>query len=340
MMDLIGTASPPLDTKTACEALCVPRANYYRWLNHEVGKPSECSMKSPRALNESERSAVREVLHSERFVDKTPAETYATLLDEGKYHCSVRTMYRILEQENEVRERRKHRRHRNYKKPELLATAPNQVWTWDISKLKGPQKWTYYYLYVILDIFSRYVVGWMVAPRESSMLASRLINESCSKQGIQRDQLTVHADRGPSMKSKLIAQLLADLSITKSHSRPYVSNDNPFSEAHFKTFKYNPWFPERFGCLEDAVEYGRYFFSWYNNEHRHSGIGFMTPRMVHYKAAQITEKRRYTLLAAYNRHPERFVRKLPEPPVVPSRVWINPPKIVRENETQEKDTKL
>ena len=340
-MELIGTASPPLDTNTACEALCVPRANYYRWLNHEVEKPSDCSRKSPRALNESERSSVLEVLHSERFVDKTPAETYATLLDEGEYLCSVRTMYRILDQEDEVRERRKHRRHKNYKKPELLATAPNQVWTWDITKLKGPQKWTYYYLYVILDIFSRYVVGWMVAPRESAMLASRLINESCFKQGIQRDQLTVHADRGPSMKAKLITQLLADLSITKSHSRPYVSNDNPFSEAHFKTVKYNPWFPERFGCQEDALAYCRYFFNWYNNEHRHSGIGFITPRMVHYgEAEQITEKRRAILLAAYNRHPERFVRKLPEPPVVPNRVWINPPKIERENETQEKDTKL
>ena len=210
-------------------------------------------------------------------LSKAPAEVYATLLDEGTYHCSIRTMYRILQEADEVRERRNQLRHPNYKAPELLATAPNQVWSWDITKLKGAMKWTYFYLYVILDIFSRYVVGWMVAQGESSALAAQLIAETCQKQNIAKGQLTIHADRGSSMKSKPVALLMTNLGITKSHSRPYVSDDNPYSESQFKTLKYHPAFPERFGSIQDARSFCQKFFHWYNGEHRHGGIGLMTP---------------------------------------------------------------
>ncbi len=240
--------------------------------------------------------------------------------------CSVRTMYRILEENDEVRERRDQLRHPQYSKPELLATAPNEVWSWDITKLLGPQKWTYYHLYVILDIFSRYVVGWLLAERESAELAKRLIEETVEKQGVDEDQLTLHADRGTSMKSKTVAQLLGDLGVTKSHSRPHTSNDNPFSEAQFKTLKYRPEFPKRFGSIEDARSFCRKFFRWYNEDHRHSGIGLMTPEAVHYgKDLEIYECRRAALLDAYKVHPERFVQKQPEPPKLPEAVWINPP---------------
>ena len=251
---------------------------------------------------------------------------WATLLDEGTYLCSIRTMYRILEEHGEVRERRNQRRHPNYTKPELLAEAPNQVWSWDITKLRGPVKWTYYYLYVILDIFSRYVVGWMLAHRESAALAQRLIAESCRKQDIEPDQLTLHADRGSSMRSKPVALLLADLGVTKTHSRPYVSNDNPYSESQFKTMKYCPQFPSRFGSAEDGRLFCGGFFDYYNYEHRHSGIGFMTPADVHYgRAEQLTTARRQILLEAHRTHPERFVRGTPQPPVLPPQAWINPP---------------
>jgi putative transposase len=267
-----------------------------------------------------------DALNSERFVDQAPAEVYATLLDEGVYLCSQRTMYRTLAKEGQVRERRAQLQHPTYKRPELLARQPNEVWSWDITKLLGPAKWTYYYLYVMLDIFSRYVVGWMVAYRELAALAERLIQETCEKQRIGRDQLTIHADRGTSMRSKPVALLLADLGITKSHSRPYVSNDNPFSEAQFRTLKYRPGFPDRFGSIEDARAFCQVFFPWYNTEHRHSGIGLMTPEAVHSgRAAELTATRQGVLAAAYLDHPERFVHKQPVPPVVPSTVWINPP---------------
>lgn len=266
------------------------------------------------------------LLHSERFVDASPHTIQAMLLDEGRYYCSTRTMYRILAEEGELKERRAVRRHTRYAKPELLATGPNQLWSWDITKLKGPVKWTYFYLYVILDVFSRYVVGWMVASRESATLAKKLISESCAKQGIELGQLTLHADRGSSMKSKAVALLLADLSITKTHSRPYVSNDNPFSEAQFKTLKYRPEFPERFGSLEDARAFCRPFFRWYNTEHRHSGIAFMTPENVHHeRATQIMETRSATMDAAFEAHPKRFKGKRPIPKSLPEAVWINPP---------------
>ena len=311
----------------ACEALAVPRSTFYRHSNpRDTVDPVR--PRSHRRLSEAERQEVLNVLHSDRFADKSPAQVYAILLDEGIYYCSIRTMYRILKVNGEVRERRNQLRHPNYKKPELLAVAPNEVWSWDITKLRGPVKWTYFYLYVILDIFSRYVVGWMVAHRESAELAKRLIRESCRKQGIEPDQLTIHADRGSSMRSKSVALLLSDLGIIKSHSRPYVSNDNPYSEAQFKTLKYQPEFPDRFGSIQDSRAFCQPFFNYYNTEHRHSGIGLMTPEAVHYGwAEEINAARQDTLLSAYALHPERFVRKAPEPPLLPREAWINPPPV-------------
>jgi putative transposase len=308
-----------------CRALGLSRATLHR---REHPRPVRTLPRPtpPRALSPIERQTVRDVLHSERFVDKAPAQVVATLLDEDVYHCSTRTMYRVLDSHQEVRERRDQLRHPIYQKPELLATTPNQVWSWDITKLMGPAKWTYFYLYVILDIFSRYVVGWMLADAESAQLAKRLIGETCAKQRIVPDQLTIHADRGSSMKSQSVALLLASLGITKTHSRPHVSNDNPYSEAQFKTIKYCPAFPERFGSYQDGVGFCNVFFPYYNHEHRHSGIGMMTPYAVHHGLApQITAARQDTLLAAYARHPERFVRKVPQPPIVPEAAWINPP---------------
>lgn len=311
----------------ACKSLDIARPTYYRRLGARDDQASSRPA-PPRALSVAERQGILDVLHSNRFLDKAPTEVYATLLDEGTYHCSIRTMYRVLEEAGEVRERRDQVRHPHYKAPELLATAPNQVWSWDITKLLGPAKWAYFYLYVILDIFSRYVVGWMIAHQESSALAKRLIAESCEKQSIQAGQLTVHADRGASMKSKPVALLLSDLGITKTHSRPHVSDDNPFSESQFKTLKYRPGFPDRFGSIQDARAFCQDFFSWYNTEHRHTGIGLLTPGMVHYgKAEAVIGQRRIVLSAAFDAHPERFVRGLPVPPPLPEAAWINKPKI-------------
>jgi len=286
----------------------------------------------PRTLSPSERAGVRDILNSERFADKAPHEVYATLLDEGEYHCSIRTMYRILDENKEVRERRNQLSHPSYTKPELLAEAPNQVWSWDITKLLGPAKWSYFHLYVILDIFSRYVVGWMVAHREASILAKKLIGETCERQDIGKNQLTIHADRGTSMKSKPVALLMSDLGITKTHSRPHTSDDNPYSEAQFKTLKYRPGFPNRFGSIEDARSFCQAFFKWYNNEHRHTGIGLFTPECVHYgKAKGLYTSRKEVLRAAYEAHPERFVKSIPVPPQLPKKVWINKPKPVQVN---------
>jgi len=316
--------APTTGVAPACWALGVSRATLYR---RRTG-PAERRPRptSPRRLAAEERRAALAVLHSERFVDKAPGEVVATLLDEEQYICSERTMYRLLEAEGEVRERRNQLRHPSYEKPELLATGPNQVWSWDITKLKGPVKWTYFYLFVILDIFSRYVVGWTLANRETAIIAKRLIQETSDKQGIVPGQVTIHADNGPAPAAKLVAQLLADLSITKSHSRPHVSNDNPYSESHFKTLKYRPEFPSRFGCYEDAHAFCRTFFAWYNQEHRHSGIGMLTPEDLHYgRADQIMAVRQRTLDAAFLAHPERFVRGQPSPQKVPTAAWINPP---------------
>lgn len=315
--------------KRACDALGANRATLYRRRNPQAGKcPVRPRPQPPLRLSEEERQTVLELMHSEQFIDASPHTIYATLLDEGRYYCSVRTMYRLLEEEGELRERRHQRQHPQYTKPELLATAPNQLWSWDITKLKGPAKWTYFYLYVILDVFSRCVVGWMVTTRESAALAEKLIGDTCTKQGIKRGELTLHADRGSSMTSKPVAFLLADLGVTKTHSRPHVSNDNPFSEAQFKTLKYRPTFPKCFGSLEDARAFCRAFFRWYNTEHRHSGIAFMTPASVHYgDAPEIIQVRSKTLEAAFEAHPERFKGRLPVPKNMPSEVWINPPNV-------------
>jgi putative transposase len=312
-------------TAGACRSIGVSRATLYR-SRHPRARPARSRQRSHRSLPPAEQEQVLDVLRSPRFVDKSPAQVWATLLDEMVYYCSIRTMYRYLAANGEVKERRNQLRHPNYQKPELLAEAPNEVWTWDITKLRGPAKWTYFYLYVILDIFSRYVVGWMVAHRESAVLAKRLISETCSKQGIMPEQLTIHADRGASMRSKTVALLLSDLGVVKSHSRPHVSNDNPFSESQFKTMKYCPQFPERFGCIQDTRGFCGGFFGYYNNEHHHSGIGLMTPAMVHYgQAERVLAARQETLLAAYRAHPERFVRRPPQPPALPRQAWINPP---------------
>lgn len=325
MMSAARDLCESVGVTAACGALVVPRASYYRWRKprSEETKPRPSP---PRALSPGEREEVREVLNSEEFQNDAPGEVYATLLDRGTYLCSVRTMYRILDEYDEVKERRNQLRHPEYRKPQLLATAANQVWSWDITKLLGPAKWTYFYLYVILDIFSRYVVGWLLAERESGPLAKRLIEETILKQEVSEAELTLHSDRGPSMRSKTVAQLLGELGVTKSHNRPYTSNDNPFSESQFKTLKYCPEFPGRIGSLEDGLSFLREFFDWYNNRHHHSGIGFMTPQEVHHGLTeQIYQGRREVLLEAYRKNPERFVRKPPQPPRLPGAVWINPP---------------
>jgi putative transposase len=324
MMQLIDQHAQHLGVAPLCDALDVPRASYYRWKRPVHGPHRPRS--SPRALSAAERQDVLDLLHSPRFVDRAPAEVVATLLDDGSYRCSERTMYRILAASSEVRERRDQLRSPTYTKPELLATRPNELWSWDITKLHGPAKWTYFYLYVILDVFSRYVVGWMVALQETAALAEELIRTTCQRQGITHSQLTIHADRGTSMTSKPVALLLADLGVTKTHSRPHVSNDNPFSEAHFKTLKYRPDFPERFGTLDDARRHCGDFFDWYNAEHRHSGLAMLTPHDVHHGLAdQRTAQRTAVLAAAHLAHPERFVRGAPVIHTPPREVWINPP---------------
>lgn len=323
-MKAANQLSERIGVSAACQSLGVPRSSFYR-----ARQPKRAPKPRPtpaRALKPEEKEQVRQVLNSERFQDCAPRQVYTTLLDEGSYLCSWRTMYRILDEHQEVRERRNQLRHPQYTKPELLATGPNQLWSWDITKLKGPAKWTYYYLYTILDVFSRYGVGWLIAELESASLAKQLIAESCAKQGIEPDQLILHADRGSSMTSKTVALFLADLGVTKTHSRPYVSNDNPYSEAQFKTMKYRPDFPGRFGSIQDARAWARPFFQWYNHEHHHTGLGLMTPVTVHYGQAQaVIEQRRQVLQAAYAAHPERFVRGAPRPPSLPTEVWINKP---------------
>lgn len=330
LMDAVETLAPNVGTKSACKALGISRAGIYRHrATRLVPKVQRKRPAPPRSLSVPEKQEVLDMLHTERFKDKAPQEVYATLLDEEQYLCSIRTMYRILEQQNEVKERRNQLRHPNYTKPELLATGPNKVWSWDITKLLGPVKWSYFHLYVILDIFSRYVVGWMVAPCESAVLAEQLIGETCVKQDIQKGQLTIHADRGTSMKSKPVAFLMADMGITKTHSRPYTSDDNPFSEAQFKTLKYRPDFPDRFGCIEDARAFCRAFFTWYNNEHKHTGISLLPPTVVHHgRAETVITDRQAVLTRAYEQHPERFVTKAPKHKQLPEAVWINPPKTV------------
>jgi putative transposase len=319
--------------KAACAVLAVPRSSLYdaRTQAAKLAAPEPEVAPSrptpPRALSQGEKEQIRDLLHSERFQDSAPREVYAELLDDAQqYLCSWRTMYRILAEYHEVRERRNQLRHPAYQKPELLATGPNQVWSWDITKLRGPSKGIYYDLYVMLDIFSRYIVGWLLAEVESAELTEQLIAETCAKQGVQREQLTIHADNGSAMIAKSVAVLMADLGVVKSHSRPHVSNDNPFSEAQFKTLKYRPDYPNRFGSLVDARGWARRFFTWYNDRHHHIGLGLLTPTDVHHgRAESVRQKRQLALQRAYQAHPERFVKGAPVPAELPVAVWINPP---------------
>ncbi len=328
-------AAPPQRGVLAqvCAALCLPRASFHRRKARLQGrvraqKPASRGRKPAhvRALGPNERGIVLDLLRAPRFADLAPAQIYASLLDEGIYHCSIRTMYRILHDNNEVRERRRQLRHPVYTRPELLAEGPDQVWSWDITKLKGPVKWNYFYLYVILDIFSRRVVGWCLAEAENAGIFKALFDEAMQKHAVPAGQLTLHADRGGPMKAKATAQMLADLGVVKSHSRPHTSNDNPFSESHFKTLKYRPGFPKAFATIGEARIWCRAFFTWYNQNHRHAGIGLMTPDQVHYgQANAIHAARTLTLAKAFRQTPARFVRNPPKPPKLPTKVWINPP---------------
>ena len=327
-MAAIAEVAGEVEVATLCQVLGISRATAYRRRRPDPVGAKPRRPRSARALGARERAQVLEVLNCERFVDSSPAAVWATLLDEGTYLASQRTFYRVLSEAAGTRERRHQLTHPSYVRPELLATRPNEVWSWDISKLMGPAKWSYFHLYVILDIFSRYAVGWMLAHRESAALAQRLIAGTVDKQGVAPGDLTIHADRGTSMRSKPVALLLSDLGITKTHSRPYTSTDNPYSEAAFKTLKYRPAFPERFGSIEDARAFCTRFFAWYNTCHRHSGIGLMTPEAVHYgTAGEIHARRAEVLAAAYGAHPERF-HALPKPPALPTAAWINSPKEV------------
>jgi putative transposase len=329
-MSAIADQAPTRGISATCDALGVSRETFYRRRRPKLARAPRMSS---RALAPAERSHVLALMHEPRFADLATPQVYAALLDEGQYLCSQRTMYRILQANAEVKERRDQLRHPEYSKPELLAMAPNQVWSWDITKLLGPTKWTYFYLYVILDIFSRYVVGWMVASKECARLAEDLIASTCARQRIAPGQLTLHADRGSSMTSKPVAFLLANLGVTKTHSRPHVSDDNPFSEAHFKTLKYRPDFPDRFGSPEHVRAHCQDFFPWYNTEHRHSGIGLLTPHDVHHGlAAQRITARNAVLAAAHAAHPERFPAGPPRHRAEPVAVWINPPRRPTPNE--------
>ncbi len=326
--EAIAELAPLIGKRAACRASGRAQASHYR--RHRQSprppRPARERRAQPRALSPAERDTVRSLLNSPDFVDKAPATVYHELLDEGTYVASVSTMYRILRAHGEVTERRRQAVHPARIKLELVATKPNQCWSWDITKLHGPANWSSFYLYVILDIYSRYAVGWLIAERESAELAERLLAETVAKQRIDRDTLTIHADNGSSMASKPVAFLLADLGVTKTHSRPHTSNDNPYSEAQFRTLKYRPDFPETFGCIADARSFCQRFFSWYNAEHRHSGIAWHTPHSVHYgQAGTVHAVRADVLAAAYTRNPERFVRRHPEPATLPEAVWINKP---------------
>jgi len=325
-MTAISAVTTTGETSALCANVGVSRAAFYRRRRPADPRRQPARRASPRALRLDERQAVLDVLHSERLIDQAPAEVHATLLEEQTYLCSPRTMYRILADAGEVRERRDQARHPAYVKPELVATRPNQIWSWDITKLKGPVAYLYFSLYVILDLFSRYVVGWMVAAQEGARLAERLIAATCQKQGIAPQQLTIHADRGAPMRSKVVAELFTDLGIAGSFSRPRVSNDNPFSEAQFRTFKYRPEFPDRFGSIQDARAICHALFTWYHDAHHHSGLRYLTPADVHYgRAATVLEARYRTRLAAYAAHPERFVQGPPRLETLPEAVWINAP---------------
>ena len=332
-MDIISQTgqSESIPIGMLCSTMHISRATYYRYLDSDKYTQGEKTPgNTPRnALNAQEKQYVLDLLHSERFIDKTAYEVYYELIDNGEYYCSPRTMYRILLEQGETSERRIQRNHRDAVKPELIATHTNEVWSWDITKLLGPTKWIYYHLYVIMDIFSRYVVGWLIADCESQELACKLIQESALKQGIQPEQLTIHADNGSSMKSHTVAQLLEHIGVAKTHNRPYTSNDNPFSESHFKTLKYRPEFPVRCQSLQHGEAFCQQFFSWYNKEHYHSGIAWLTPESVHYEQDQIILEQRYVvLMQAFHKHPERFNHRQPQLKKLPNAVYINPPKLI------------
>jgi putative transposase len=327
----VAELAPHVGLKAACRAFALNRGFVYRDRARCQGTASRCVPRArprpPLALSGCEQDLLLGILDSERFADVAPATVFATLLDEGRYHGSIRTMYRLLAAQSQTGERRRQRIHPLYTKPELLAIRPNEVWSWDITKLKGPAKWTCFHLYVILDIFSRYVVGWLLAHRESAELAEQLIADTVEKENIAPGTLTLHADRGTSMRSKPVTALLIDLDVAKTHSRPHVSDDNPYSEAQFKTLKYRPDFPDRFGSIEDARAHCQRFFHWYNHEHRHGGIGLMAPATVHDgTAAALTEQRASTLDAAFASNPIRFKGVAPKPPALPTAAWINPPR--------------
>jgi putative transposase len=326
-MPIVEEESPRHGVAPCCRTLEVARASFYRWRQRRSRPAAVGRRPSPaRAYSGEERQRVLEVVNSERFRDSSVPEVLYTCLEEGQYLVSRSTAYRFLKQENATRERRNQSIHPIYARPELLATAPNQVWSWDITKLRGPVKWTYFYLYVLLDIFSRYVVGWLIAHHESARIASVLIADSYRRHEIVPGQLSIHADRGPSMRSKTVAQLFDDLQVVPSFSRPHVSNDNPFSEAQFKTMKYQPGYPGRFGSIQESRAFARSFFPWYNTEHHHAGISGLTPATVHFgRAEEILDRRHAALLEAYRLHPERFVAGPPKRPQLPPAVWINPP---------------
>lgn len=323
MSGLVAGLSEQVGLKRACAVLNVPRSRVYR---ARQPRQAQARPTPAAALSEAERRVVREQLNSPRFADQSPRQVYATLLDEGTYLCHWRTMYRVLAAHDEVRERRNHLRHPVYRKPELLATAPNQVWSWDITALRGASKWTHYFLYVVLDIYSRYVVGWMLAERQSAKLAEELVRTACARQGIRPDQLTLHADNGGPMRAKSLALLLADMGVNASHTRPHTSDDNPFSEAHFRTMKYRPDYPECFGSIQDARTWARGFFTWYNEAHYHTGLNLFTPASVHFRRAEhLGQQRQAVLNAAYAAHPARFASGQPRVALPPHAVWINPP---------------
>jgi putative transposase len=313
-------------TKRACALLGASRATVYRRRRPPAPRPPVLRPEPPNKLSEVERQQILGVLRSAEYCDLAPAQVWARLLDDGVYLCSISTMYRLLAVAGENRERRRQRTHPANKKPELIATAPNRVWSWDITKLQGPARGVHYDLFVIIDIFSRYVIDWMVAPAETGDLAKEFIKAAIAGQSIDRGQLAIHADRGTSMTSKPVAQLLVDLGVARSHSRPHVSNDNPYSEANFKTLKYCPAFPGRFGSIHDARAFCAVFFDHYNHVHRHSGIGLHTPASVHYGTAnEIRAQRAATLDAAYQANPTRFRHRRPTPPRLPAVAWINEP---------------
>lgn len=325
----VAELAPLIGVRAACRATGRSQAEHYRRHRQSPpppAKPRPPRRPQPRALSTQERQTVRSLLNIGEFADMAPAAVYHQLLDDGIYVASVSTMYRVLREHGEVKERRRQATHPAHVKPELSATRPNEIWSWDITRLRGPGKRDFYHLYSIIDIYSRYTVGWLVAARESEDLAEKLIADTLAKQNIAPEQLTIHADRGSSMTSRTVAQLLSDLGVTKSHSRPRVSNDNPYSEAQFKTLKYRPDFPDRFDSIQDARRHCRAFFWWYNHQHYHCGIAWHHPVDVHYgHVQQVHAARADVLAAAYHRTPERFVRKPPSPPTIPATVWINEP---------------